>query len=172
MNGVSCMISPKQVITGWLRKVREVYLETADHTQTFVEVSSSLIHSADITVEHKNAAVIRGRTNFTLEITEQVSASFLQTLLGMIGNDQWWLRVPKSISGDWIYEFTQRDWCRIPHTINDLSIRFDGIPWWDGTILRQIFFCFSWAHIHKSKRIKCSQLLFLAREMKWNACVL
>ncbi len=71
-----------------LRKVREAYLKTSDHTQTFVEVPSSAIHSADITVEHKIAAVIRGRNNFTLEITEQASASFLQTLLGVIGNAQ------------------------------------------------------------------------------------
>ena len=71
-----------------LRKVREAYLETAEQTQTFVEVPSPAIHSADITVEHKIAAVIRGRNNFTLEITEQASASFLQTLLGVIGNAQ------------------------------------------------------------------------------------
>ena len=71
-----------------LRKVREAYLETAEQTQTFVEVPSPAIHSADITAEHKIAAVIRGRNNFTLEITEQASASFLQTLLGVIRNAQ------------------------------------------------------------------------------------
>ena len=57
-----------------------------------------------------------------------------------------------------------RVWCRVPHTIDDLSIRFDGIPWWDGIVLRQVFFCFSWAILHKSNRVKCSHLSFLATE--------
>ena len=52
-----------------LRKVREAYLETAEQTQTFVEVPSPANH-------------------LTLEITEQASASFLKTLLGVISNAQ------------------------------------------------------------------------------------
>ena len=63
-----------------LRKVREAYLETAEQTHAFVEVPSSAIQPANITSEHKIAAVIRGRSNLTLEITEQASASFLNTL--------------------------------------------------------------------------------------------
>ena len=50
-----------------LRKVREAYLEIS---------------------EHKIAAVVRGRNHLTLEITEQASASFLKTLLGVISNAQ------------------------------------------------------------------------------------
>ncbi len=71
-----------------LRKVREAYLETAEQTQTFVEVPSSAIHSINITSEHKVAAVIRSGNNLTLEITEQASASFLKTLLGVLNNAQ------------------------------------------------------------------------------------
>ena len=71
-----------------LRKVREAYLETAGQTQTFVEVPSSAIHPVNMTSEHKIAAVIRGRNHLTLEITEQASASFLKTLLGVISNAQ------------------------------------------------------------------------------------
>ena len=56
------------------RKAREAYLETAEQTQIFVEVLSSAIHPVNMTSEHKIATVIRN--NFTLEITEQASASF------------------------------------------------------------------------------------------------
>ena len=31
-------------------------------------------------------------------------------------------------------------WCHVPHTIDDLSIHFDGIPWWDDIVLLQVFF--------------------------------
>ena len=37
-----------------LRKVREAYLETAEHTQAFVEVPSSALHPVNTTSEHKN----------------------------------------------------------------------------------------------------------------------
>ena len=71
-----------------LRKVREAYLETAEQTQTFVEVLSPTIHPVNMTSEHKIAAVIRGRNHLSLEITEQSSASFLKTLFGVISNAQ------------------------------------------------------------------------------------
>ena len=71
-----------------LRKVREAYLETAEQTQTFVEVPSPTIHPVNMTSEHKVADVIRSGNNLTLEITEQASASFLKTLLGVINNAQ------------------------------------------------------------------------------------
>ena len=70
-----------------LRKVREAYLETAEQTQIFVEVPSA-IHPVNMASEYKIAAVIRSGNNLTLEITEQASASFLQTLLGVIRNAQ------------------------------------------------------------------------------------
>lgn len=53
-----------------LRKVREAVLETAKQTQTFVEVPASAIHPVSETAEYKIAAVIRGRNNLALEITE------------------------------------------------------------------------------------------------------
>ena len=71
-----------------LRKVYEVYLETVNHMQTFVEVPSSAIQPVNMASEYKIAAVIRSGNNLTLEITEQASASFLQTLLGVLGNAQ------------------------------------------------------------------------------------
>ena len=49
-----------------LWKVCEVYLETADHTQTFVEVPPSAIHPVNMTPEYKIAAVIRRGTNCIL----------------------------------------------------------------------------------------------------------
>ena len=42
----------------------------------------------NMTSGHKIAAVIRCRNHLTLEITEQASASFLKTLLGVISNAQ------------------------------------------------------------------------------------
>ena len=65
-----------------LRKVREAYLETAEQTQTFVEVPSPAIHPVNMTSGHKIAAVIRCRNHLTLEITEQASASFLKNTFG------------------------------------------------------------------------------------------
>ena len=44
-----------------LRKVREAYLETAEQTQTFVEVPSSAIQPVNMAAEYKIVAVIRGR---------------------------------------------------------------------------------------------------------------
>lgn len=73
-----------------LRKVREAVLETAKQTQTFVEVPSSAIHPVSETAEYKIAAVIRGRNNLALEITEQASDSFLKTLLGVASGFMSW----------------------------------------------------------------------------------
>ena len=71
-----------------LRKVREAYLATTDNTQAFVEVPSSAIHSGHMTSEHKIAAIFRNGNNFTLEITDQASTSFLNILLGVMMNAQ------------------------------------------------------------------------------------
>ena len=61
-----------------LRKVREAYLKNAEQAPTFVEIPSSAIHPANMPAEHKIVAVIRGRNNLTLEITEQASDLFLK----------------------------------------------------------------------------------------------
>lgn len=70
------------------RKVREAYLETSDYTQTFVEVPSTAINPPTATPMYKISAVIRSRDNLTLEITDQASSSFLNTLLGVMRNAQ------------------------------------------------------------------------------------
>ena len=44
-----------------LRKVREAYLETADLTQTFVEVPSSAIHPVNMASEYKRTDLGRRR---------------------------------------------------------------------------------------------------------------
>ena len=41
-----------------------------------------------VNAKNRMAAVIRCRDHLTLEITEQASASFLKTLLGVISNAQ------------------------------------------------------------------------------------
>lgn len=41
-----------------LRKVREAYLETAEQTQTFVEVPSPAIHPVNMTSEHKCQVIL------------------------------------------------------------------------------------------------------------------
>ena len=71
-----------------LRKVREAFLAAADDTPDFIEVPSSAIQSENIAPNHKTVAMIRGRNHLTLEITDQVSASFLHTLLGVMMDAQ------------------------------------------------------------------------------------
>lgn len=71
-----------------LRKVRKAFLATTDNTQTFVEVSSSAFQSKNMASEYKIVAVIRGVNHLTLEITDQASDSFLNTLLGVMKNAQ------------------------------------------------------------------------------------
>lgn len=71
-----------------LRKVREAFLETTDNMQAFVEVPSSESQSKNMASEHKIVALIRGVSHLTLEITDQASDSFLNTLLGVM-KDAW-----------------------------------------------------------------------------------
>lgn len=74
-----------------LRKVREAFLETADNAQAFVEIPSSASQAArteNMASEYKAVAVIRGGNHLALEITDQVSASFLKTLLGVMMDAQ------------------------------------------------------------------------------------
>ncbi len=80
------MVSAKASYYWRLRKVREAYLKTADHTQTVVKVPSSAVQPVNMAAEYKIIALIRGRNNLTPEITEQASDSFLKTLLGVLGN--------------------------------------------------------------------------------------
>ena len=59
MNGVSHTTLQKRDYYWRLRKVREAYLETAEQTQTFVEVPSPAIHPVNMTSEHNQLLVIR-----------------------------------------------------------------------------------------------------------------
>ena len=63
-------------------------LAAADNTPDFIEVPSSAIQSENIAPNHKTAAMIRGRNHLILEITDQASASFLHTLLGVMMDAQ------------------------------------------------------------------------------------
>lgn len=71
-----------------LRKVREAFLGTSDNMQAFVEVPSSAIQPPNMASEHKIVAVIRGGNHLALEITDQASESFLNTLLGVMKDAQ------------------------------------------------------------------------------------
>lgn len=67
-----------------LRKVREAYLETAEQTQTFVEVPSPAIHPVNMTSEHKIAAVLRGRNHLwprTKEEAQEITIDQYQMLM-------------------------------------------------------------------------------------------
>ena len=91
MNGASCTTLRKRVITGDSEKFGKLFwkqLATADNTPDFIEVPSSAIQSENIAPNHKTVAMIRGRNHLTLEITDQVSASFLNTLLGVMMDAQ------------------------------------------------------------------------------------
>ena len=71
-----------------LRKVREAFLEVADTIPDFIEIPSSAIQPETNTPSNHTDAVIRRSNHLTLEITEQASASFLRTLLGVMRDAQ------------------------------------------------------------------------------------
>lgn len=51
--------------------------------------------SGNMASEYKIATLIRSGNNLTLESAEQASDSFLQTLLGVLRNAQWWHWIKK-----------------------------------------------------------------------------
>ena len=61
---------------------------TAKESINIIEVPSSVIQSETIEPKHKTVAVIRGKNHLTFEITDQASASFLRTLLGVMTDAQ------------------------------------------------------------------------------------
>ena len=69
-------------------KNRFMLHQEADNTPDFIEVPSSAIQSENIAPNHKTAAMSRGRNHLILEITDQASASFLHTLLGVMMDAQ------------------------------------------------------------------------------------
>ncbi|MGO5444862.1 hypothetical protein ACTQXY_15355 [Faecalimonas sp. LCP19S3_D12] len=63
-------------------------MTTADNSPAFIKVSYSAIQERNKTPECKIVAMIRGRNHITLEIIDQASASFLNTLLGVMMDAQ------------------------------------------------------------------------------------
>ena len=71
-----------------LRKVREAFLEVADITPTFVELPTPVPIETTASINPKVVAILKGTNHLTLEITDQVSPSFLNALLGTMNHAQ------------------------------------------------------------------------------------
>lgn len=71
-----------------LRKVRKAFLEAADMAPTFVELSASTPEEPIASVEPKIVAILKGNNHLALEITDQASTRFLNTLLGVMNHAQ------------------------------------------------------------------------------------
>ena len=71
-----------------LRKVREAFLEVADITPTFVELPTPVPIETTASINPKVVAILKGTNHLTLEITDQVSPSFLNALLGAMNHAQ------------------------------------------------------------------------------------
>ena len=73
-----------------LRKVREAFLETTEIAPTFVELPAPIAAKpiATATTEPKIVAILKGKNQLILEITDQASSTFLNALLGVMFNAQ------------------------------------------------------------------------------------
>ena len=71
-----------------LRRVREAFLEATDITPTFVELPIPAPTETTAAVTPKVVAILKGTNQLTLEITDQASPSFLNTLLGAMNHAQ------------------------------------------------------------------------------------
>ena len=71
-----------------LRKVREAFLETADIAPAFVELPAPMPVEATTSTTSKVVAILKGTNHLTMEITDQVSPSFLNTLLEAMNHAQ------------------------------------------------------------------------------------
>ena len=69
-----------------LRKVREALLEAADITPAFVELPAPMPAETPASAASKVVAILKGTNHLTLEITDQASPSFLNTLLGAMNH--------------------------------------------------------------------------------------
>ena len=69
-----------------LRKVREAFLEAVDNFPSFVELPAPTPVEPVVSSEPKIAAILKGKNQLTLEITDQASAAFLNLLLGAMIN--------------------------------------------------------------------------------------
>ena len=71
-----------------LRKVREAFLEAADIAPAFVELPTPMHVEATVSTSSKVVAILKGTNHLTMEITDQVSPSFLNTLLEAMNHAQ------------------------------------------------------------------------------------
>jgi len=73
-----------------LRRVREAFLETAEIAPAFVELPTPIATEpvATATTKPKIVAILKGKNQLTLEITDQASSTLLNTLLGVMFNAQ------------------------------------------------------------------------------------
>ncbi len=73
-----------------LLRVREAFLETAEIAPTFVELPAPTAEDsvATVTTEQKIVAILKGKNQLTLEITDQASSTLLNALLGVMFNAQ------------------------------------------------------------------------------------
>ena len=71
-----------------LRKVREAFLEATDIAPAFVELPAPMPVEATVSTSSKVVAILKGTNHLTMEITDQVSPSFLNTLLEAMNHAQ------------------------------------------------------------------------------------
>lgn len=71
-----------------LRRVRESFLENTDIVPAFVELPIPIQADSAVTTESKIVAVLRGKNQLTMEITDQVTPAFLNALVGAMNNAQ------------------------------------------------------------------------------------
>lgn len=71
-----------------LRRVREAFLETTDIAPAFVELPEPMPAETTTSTDQKVVAILKGTNHLTMEITDQASPSFLNTLLGAMAYAQ------------------------------------------------------------------------------------
>lgn len=71
-----------------LRRVREAFLETNDFSTSFVEIPKQSLQAENPASAMKIVIVLKGNNNLALEITDQVSSTFLHSILEDLHNAQ------------------------------------------------------------------------------------
>ena len=71
-----------------LRRVREAFLEATDIAPTFVELPAPMPVETTESTTPKVVAILKGTNHLTMEITDQASPAFLNTLLGAMYHAQ------------------------------------------------------------------------------------
>ena len=71
-----------------LRRVREAFLEATDIAPTFVELPAPIPVETTESTTPKVVAILKGTNHLTMEITDQASPAFLNTLLGAMYHAQ------------------------------------------------------------------------------------